>query len=235
MTMSRLDELRRTPAYPFAEAAHYLDVPPSTLRAWCRGQKGLRKGKPSWFEPVIELDGDPSQGLSFLNLIEAHVLAAIRRAHGVPLPRVRDALKYVSEKLGIDRPLAHADFQTDGVSLFVEELGRLVNVSSDGQIAMADMLRAYLQRIVRDPRGAPIKLFPFVGTNKRAGAPAPIEVDPEIASGRPVLRGRAVPTAVLADRFKAGDRLADLAADFDVGTDLIEDAIRCELDRRDAA
>jgi hypothetical protein len=27
-----------TPAYPFVEAAHYLNVPLSTLRAWCVGQ-----------------------------------------------------------------------------------------------------------------------------------------------------------------------------------------------------
>src|SRR5208283_1492914 len=27
-----------TPAYPFAEAAHYLNLPLSTLRAWCLGQ-----------------------------------------------------------------------------------------------------------------------------------------------------------------------------------------------------
>jgi uncharacterized protein (DUF433 family) len=230
-----LNDRRRTPAYPFSEAAHYLGLPKSTLRAWCLGQHYRLKGKTRWFEPVIALDGEPSEGLSFLNLIEAHVLAAIRRIHGIPLPKVRRALEFVSRKLGVERPLAHADFQTNGIDLFVDELGRLVNVSADGQLEMTSMLKAHLRRIERDAKGVPIKLFPFIGSSKGFNAPAPVEVDPWIAFGRPVLKGRAVPTAVLADRFKAGDRLAELAADYGVPPDLIEEAIRCEFDRHKAA
>jgi len=41
-----LDLLRRLPAYPFVEAAHYLDLPTSTLRAWCVGQDHPDKGHP---------------------------------------------------------------------------------------------------------------------------------------------------------------------------------------------
>jgi uncharacterized protein (DUF433 family) len=33
---------------------------------------------------------------------------------------------------------------------------------------------------------------------------APIVIDPRVAFGRPVLTGRSVPTAILADCFKAG-------------------------------
>jgi uncharacterized protein (DUF433 family) len=60
-------------------------------------------------------------------------------------------------------------------------------------------------------------------------------MDPQISFGRPVLVGRAVPTAVLAGRLKADDSLGELAADYDTSTDKIEEAIRCELDRRQAA
>jgi len=88
-----LDVLRRTPAYPFSEAAHYLGLPTTTLRAWCLGQDyKIADGKHRQFQALIALDGERTEGLSFLNLIEAHVLAAIRRLHGVPLPKVRDAL-----------------------------------------------------------------------------------------------------------------------------------------------
>ena len=69
----------------------------------------------------------------------------------------------------------------------------------------------------------------------KADAPAPIEIDPRVAFGRPVLIGRAVPTGVLADRFKAGDSIEDLAGDFEVTPAAIQEAIRCELDRREAA
>lgn len=233
-----LDTLRRTPAYPFAEAAHYLGLPTSTLRSWCVGQGYVTaKGQRRRFRNLIELDGLPSEGLSFLNLVEAHVLTAIRRSHGIPLPKIRDSLAFVSRQLKVERPLAAAQFQTNGVDLFVEEIGNLVNVSKDGQVEIAQLMRAHLRRIQRDEHGVPIKLYPFTRKNGAAQdkAPAPVEMDPRIAFGRPVLVGRAVPTAVLADRFKAGDSLSELAADYDTSSDKIEEAIRCELDRRQAA
>lgn len=231
-----IDSLRRTPAYPFIEAAHYLGVPVSTLRAWCLGQDyHAAVGGPRHFVPLIQLDGERAEGLSFLNLVEAHVLAAIRRVHRVPLPKVRRALIFVGDKLEIGRPLVDIEFETNGVDLFVRELDRLVNASSDGQLEMAPMLRAFLHRVERDPKGVPIKLFPFTRKEASEDSPRPVVIDPLIAFGRPVLRGHAVPTAVLADRFKAGDTVKELAGDYGASTEDIEEAIRCELDRAAAA
>lgn len=235
--MAKLDlnALRRTPAYPFAEAAHYLNLPLSTLRSWCLGQPYHdRHGRPGEFRRVIRLDGHKGEGLSFLNLVEAHVLKAIRRAHGVSLPKVRKALQYVGSELDIDRPLANAKFQTNGVDLFVERLGRLLNVSQHGQLEMDELLRAHLQRVEWDAAGIPIKLYPFTRKHASADAPAPVEIDPRVAFGRPVLKGKGVPTAILADRFKAGDTLLMLADDYETSTQEIEEAIRCELDRKAA-
>jgi uncharacterized protein (DUF433 family) len=130
--------------------------------------------------------------------------------------------------------LAHVDFQTNGVDLFVDQLGRLLNVSRQGQFEMAGFLRAHLQRIERDPAGVPIKLFPFT-RDAIVNAPTPVEIDPRVAFGRPVLKGKGVPTAVLADRFKAGDTVKELADDYGVEPGDIEEAIRCEFDRRAAA
>jgi uncharacterized protein (DUF433 family) len=226
-----LDQLRRTPAYPFVEAAHYLNMPPSTLRSWCLGQAYTsRDGDERFFQPLIKLDGENREGLSFLNLVEAHVLAAIRRTHEIPLPKTRRAVEFVRSKLKTMRPLLETEFQTNGVDLFVEELGRLLNVTRDGQSEISEFLRAHLQRIERDPKGIPIKLFPFTRTEPR-NAPAPVEIDPTVAFGRPVVRGRAVPTAVLADRFKAGDSISALAEDFEIRPETVEDALRCELER----
>jgi uncharacterized protein (DUF433 family) len=221
-----LDTLRRTPAYPYAEAAHYLNLPLSTLRSWFLGQGG--------FHNVIRPDGQKGEGLSFLNLVEAHVLKAIRRAHGISLPKVRKALKYVGTQLGVERPLANERFQTDGIDLFVERLGQLLNVSKDGQFEMDELLRTHLRRIEWDAAGIPIKLYPFTRKMATLDSPAPVEIDPTVAFGRPVLKGRGVPTAILADRFKAGDSLQMLAGDYETSTAQIEEAIRCELGREAA-
>lgn len=184
MAKKSIDVLRRTPAYSFGEAAHYLGLPISTLRAWCLGQGYAYKGQSRRFRPLIKLDGKSTEGLSFMNLVEAHVLAGIRRAHGVSLPEV---------------------------------------------------LQAYLRRVERDTAGIPIKLYPFTRNSSTAESPAPVEIDPRVSFGRPVLKGRGVPTAVLADRFKAGDLIVDLAKAYDTSPQAIEEAIRCELDRRQAA
>lgn len=152
-----------------------------------------------------------------------------------PAAKVRQALAYTSERLGIERPLAHASFQTDGVDLLVEKLGKLINVSQSGQLEMATLLRAYLKRIKRDSSGLPVKLYPFTRMSVTEDAPAPVEINPRVAFGRPVIVGSAVPTAILADRFKAGDTLVDLSKDYEISKDAIEEAIRCELDCRKAA
>ncbi len=226
MSRISMDIVRTTAAYSLAEAAHYLNLPLTTLRAWCLGQPGFRA--------VIRLDGRNPWALSFLNLVEGHVLAAIRREHKVPLPAVRKALKYVQDHLALDRPLVQAEFETDGLSLFVERLGLLINASQEGQMAMREILAAHLKRIERDGKGLPIKLYLFTRRDRNASGPAPVVVDPRIAFGRPVLVGRSVPTAVLADRFKAGETLKELAKDYETSPTAIEEAIRCELDRQAA-
>jgi uncharacterized protein (DUF433 family) len=231
----RKQAILTAPAYPFSEAAHYLNVPLSTIRAWSLGQSYRSAGKAKRFQSLIRMDDPERRALSFLNLVEIHVLGAIRRDHQVSLPSVRRALGFVSKKLNSTRPLAEVQFQTDGVDLFVERLGpvsaSLINVSKDGQSEMAEMIRARLERIERNAHGVPIKLYPLTRSGVQATQPAPVVIDPTVAFGRPVLAGRGVPTAVLADRFKAGDSLTQLSEDYDTTPQAIEEAIRCELDR----
>ena len=86
---------RVLPAYSVAEAAHHLRMPEETLRSWVVGRWYPVAGQSKRSRPLIHLDDPQRQYLSFINLVEAHVLAAIRRRHGVKLPKVRTALDYV--------------------------------------------------------------------------------------------------------------------------------------------
>jgi hypothetical protein len=72
---------------------------------------------------------------SFTNVVEAHVLAAMRRHHGLELDAIRRAVRHVRERLDVEHPLAHERFKTDGKNLFVQRVGQLINASSDGQLA----------------------------------------------------------------------------------------------------
>jgi uncharacterized protein (DUF433 family) len=229
------DQVRRTPAYTFTEAAHYLRLPVTTLRAWCTGQDYRSKGKTRHYLRVIRLDGSGDEGLSFLNLVEAHVLSGLRRIHHIPLPKIRQALDWVNKRLKMPRPLAEARFATDGVNLYVEHISQLIAADKGGQLAMREIIDAYLRRVERNPQGVPIKLYPFTRKEPTTDTERTVVIDPAIAFGRPVLAGTRVPTAVLADRFKAGDGLQDLADDYRTTSQTIEEALRCELDRREAA
>ena len=99
---------------------------------------------------------------------------------------------------------------------------------------MADLIRAYLERVERDPKGLPIKLYPFIRSQPPREQPRTVVIDPRVAFGRPVVFGTAVPTAVLAEQFKAGDLPADLAKEYGANEEAVWDAIRCELDQKAA-
>jgi len=166
--------------------------------------------------------------MSFLNLVEAHVLSAIRREHQIPLSKVRTALDFVARSFPSEHPLATQRFETDGMDLFIERFGRLINVSRSGQLAMRKLMEAHLRRIEWDHTGLARKLYPFVRTGV-IEEPKAVVIDPFVSFGRPVLAGTGIPTAVLADRYKAGESIDSLAEDYGRERLEIEDAIRSEL------
>jgi uncharacterized protein (DUF433 family) len=218
------DDIRETPAYSISEAAEYLRLPKSTLRAWVLGQ---RYGKSErFFKSVIAIADREDRKLSFINLVEAFVLAGIRREHNVPLPTVRKAVDYLRRSFKTRRPLAEEQFETDGVDLFVEKFGTLVGASQEGQLQIKEVIRERLKRVVRDPAGVPQKIVLFAARTPRDKGS--IVLDPRYSFGRPILDGYALRTAIVAERFQAGEKIDDLARDYDVSPDAIENAIRCE-------
>src|SRR5882724_4086947 len=92
MAFKPTEDPRLVPAYSVAEAAHYLRMPEGTLRSWVAGRLYPVAGESKRSRPLIHLDDPQRQYLSFINLVEAPVLAAIRCRHGVKLPKARKAL-----------------------------------------------------------------------------------------------------------------------------------------------
>lgn len=213
-------DLREVPAYSIVEAAGYLRIPKSTLRAWLLGQ--------SSFRPVIEIADRKGRRLSFINLVEAFVLSGIRREHSIPLPKVRKAVEYLRRTFKTQRPLADEQFASDKAHLYVEKFGALIGVMQEGQIQLREIILDRLQYVRRDPKGMPEKivLFPAQRDTKRS---ASVVIDPRYSFGRPVLDGLGVRTAILAERFRAGESIDALARDYGAAPEAIQNAIRCEL------
>jgi uncharacterized protein (DUF433 family) len=213
---------RDVAAYTLSDAARTVRVSRSTLAAWFLGQAGFRA--------VLTLADPRNKLLSFTNLIEAHVLAAIRRRHNVSLKKVRHAVQYLRK---YDHPLADVTLLTDSNGLFVQKFGRLVDVSDSGQTHITEVLKPYLARIDRDSNNAPIRLYPLVTDNVERDERI-IVIDPVLQFGRPVIASCGTPTEIIAERMTAGDSILELAQDYGCKETEIEEAIRFELNRNAA-
>lgn len=214
------EDIRYLPFYRVPEAASYLRLPVSTLRAWTGRQKN--------FESLIVPAQTKPLTLSFINLVEAYVLASIRRKHRISMNKVRNGMRFISDRFSSAYPLAVKDFETDGISLFLREAGIIYDVSrGGGQMILKEIIEQYLQRIERDPDGLPEKLYPFSRTGE-PDEPKSILIDPKISFGRPVLCTRSIPIENIAERYKAGESVRELAKDYECYQADIEEAIRCK-------
>ena len=218
---------REQPAYTLAEAARYLKLPVATLRSWVVGRSYPTAEGPGRFQPLIHPPRRKPPVLSFSNLIEAHVLRALRTDHGVSVKELRRALKYAEERLGVERLLLRRELCTDGGNLFLERYGQLINLSASGQLAMRKVFEQHLERVVWDVPQFPARLYPFL-SSEGLGPDRPIAIDPQIAFGRPVVVRRGVSTHAIAERIDAGETVADLAADYDLSPTEIEEAVLYE-------
>ena len=239
---------RHLPLYPADVAARLLLLPLSTLKTWVFGAVWYDRGRRDRrFEPLI-MPPDPEmsgivieaeeqragkQMLSFVNLVEAHVLKSIRRKYKVQMIRVRDAVEDLKQKYETRHPLADVDLLARGSDLFVEELGQLLNITRGKQVAISEILKAHLERIERNVSGTAAKLYPFVVSPVRVGSKLVVEdktkliaIDPFVSFGRPVITGTSIPSEAIAERFAGGDSIADLVEDFGRSVEEIEHAIR---------
>lgn len=214
--------------YGVAQVARYLGLSATTLRQWVLGRPYRTKAGEEFSGPLIRLPDSSRPFLSFTNLVEAYVLASLRRKHRIKMHKIREALVYLERKLGSDHPLATEQLETFGGSLFIRKYGQLLDLPEEGQLAMEEVLRPYLQRIEHDASGWAVRLFP-VRHQAKADAPRVVVIDPYVSFGKPIVAGTGVSVAILLDRFAAGESMSALADDYDLDIKQVEEAIRYGL------
>jgi uncharacterized protein (DUF433 family) len=224
-----IDQDRRTiPVYSIDEASEYLTIPIKTLRAWATGRRKAANPEES-YSPVLDHVDQRFRRLSFFDLVEAHILRAASEKD-VPLANIKRGIDYVRRHSPNEvRPLLSLSFKTDGKYLLVggmlgdttHDQDALVNVSRDGQLEMTSVIEEYLQLVGRAEDGLPDTLFPKEG--KRI-----VSITSGILSGRPVIEGTRISTAIIAQRFLSGEKLDKLARDYQLPEEKIEAAINYE-------
>jgi uncharacterized protein (DUF433 family) len=223
------------PLYKKAEAARIVRVPPNTLRNWAapaplaattRFPSVAVQASVGLVEPVqIRHDGlitvaEPrtprGATIPFVGLTEAYVLAAFRQA-GVPMQRIRPALRRLEEQMGLVQALASERLRTDGAEVLwdygqqtddqaeKEAVGDLV-VVRNGQGVFRPIVQDYLQRVTyRDGWARVID----VGKGK-----VDVTVDPYINGGQPTLARRGIAVVDILSRIRAGESSKSVASDY---------------------
>jgi uncharacterized protein (DUF433 family) len=218
-------DIRDQPAYGVAEAARYVDLPVATLRSWVVGRPYPKAdGKGQW-PPIIHPPNRQPLLLTFWNLIEAHVLRSLRTKHVVSIKAVREALRYAEREENMNRLLLSKDLQTDAGRLFLDKYGELIDLSASGQLVMRKLFEEHLKRVEWDEWRFPVRLFPFVAGDF---GKKQIAIDPNIAFGRPIVLRAGISTSIIAERIDAGESMADLADDYDLSNEEIEQALLYE-------
>ena len=209
------------PVYTAADVARYVGVPRQTVRYWALGRHSM--------PPLFEVPEFAPPLFSFANLLECHVLNAMRTDYELDLRRVRSALETLSEKFHDVRrkhPLLTQEFRTNGIDLFVEN--GTINISRGGQATLQAVLDVYLERIEWSATDYadlyPLKFYPFV-YEKTPYEPRIVSIAPTIAAGRSVIDGTGISTAVIASRFFARETPEELAAEYELSTSQIYEAI----------
>ncbi|MBX6329998.1 MAG: DUF433 domain-containing protein [Pseudolabrys sp.] len=215
---------RDAPAYTIPEAARYVRLPVATLRSWVLGRHYPTAEGKAEFPPLIRPASRQPLWLSFSNLIEAHVLRSLRTEHGVPVKALRSALAYAEKTLGIDRLLLRQELRTDAGKVFLDRYGELIDLTASGQLAMRRLFEEHLKRIEWDSSHFPVRLYPFPSAAAPSGE-RPIVIDPRVAFGRPVVASRGIATSTIAERVDAGEKVADIAADYDLAQSEVEQAV----------
>jgi len=225
MEVWKNNKLLAVAAYSPSDAARILSVNYTTLMYWVAG----RRNHSALIKPVSSAPPE----LSFINLIEGHVLKALTTRYRMRMQNVSNGLDTLKERFKSEHPLLDPRFRTDGVSLFIQESDQLLNLSKGGQLALKEIMEVYLQRVVWNADGL-VKYYPFV-YRERANEPRIISMTPPISFGQSVIDGTGISTAVIAARFAAREDPEMLATEYGLSKEEIWEAIRWEGEYRKAA
>ena len=216
------------PLYTLTEAARYLRVRPDTFGTWAEGYVRRYLDRPPVIKGPIVTAFPGERGrprVPFIGLSEAMVLAAFRRS-GLPMQRIRPAVRILQEQIGLDHALASTKLYSDGAEILYDfaerydedDIGSLVVIRS-GQRVFRQVVDYYLRRISYDDTGwARSLVLPI--TERHI-----VAVDPWRGFGQPLFLHGGAPVDNVLARIRAGEPLEDVAADFEVPREDVQEAL----------
>ncbi len=219
---TRVPERLIVPLYSYAEADRLARVRPGTSKRWSRGYSyqsaaGESVRKP----PVGKTAPSPRAAVSFADLVEVAAIRGLRDL-GVSLPQIRRVVESCRELFDSERPLLTHRFKTDRKEVFVQSDAEvLVSVLRGKRLtAWDDVLGPFLDTV--DYRDGWARRWWPEGQTKQ------VLIDPDFGFGLPVVAGTGVRTEILFERGEVGESVEEIAADFGIPVESVEDALQFE-------
>lgn len=228
------------PLYTLWDAARYLRLPLAAVSRfsdrWFNPASLLWTFDREFFDPLAVADGLPPQWprhdrVTFRDLAGLFVRAGAldgfvdwRRASVDSTGEFFQTVRWV---LSETRP--------DLVSFDDAPVGeRAVRLATEFDRWLDDTQRVLLRKSfarrlerVEAVDGQPVRFYPF-SRDPAENSPRLVVLDPLVRFGRPCVAGRGVPTDALFERHQAGDSVAELAADYGLTAEEVEEALRFE-------
>lgn len=218
-------------AYSVPEAGRLTRIHPGRIRRWIHGYayrtpRERRSSPPVWRGQLPRMDH--STALGFLDLQEVRFVDAFRKA-GVPWSTIREVSRRAESLFGTRHPFCTQQFKTDGRELFLQviESGRppiLVEVLRS-QAYFRQVIAPFFKDLEFENRH-PVRWWPMGSRRK-------VVLDPARSFGKPIVSIEGIPTAILAEAFRAEKSLKAVAYWYEVSPNAVADAV--EFERRLAA
>jgi uncharacterized protein (DUF433 family) len=222
--MSTIDLLDR-PVYGMSQVDGLLGLNSGTARRWIDGYTRGAKEYP----PVVRFESSGSDVVTWGEFVETRFLAEYREK-GVPLIRMRPAIDVLRERFGSRYPLAQArPFVADRELVMAAqeevslERALYLVVVRKGQLMLNEPAENFYRSVdFASPDGIVTRVRPLHANSH-------VVMDPLRQFGQPVVRS--VPTEVIAEQMRAGDRLEAIAEIYELTMEQVEAAIQYELTR----
>jgi uncharacterized protein (DUF433 family) len=228
MSGQELDE-RATfslPLYTRAQAARIIGVSPNTFNNWAKGYTYKRAGAPVRQSPIVTTT-DEFFGLSvpFDGIAEAYVLTRLHEL-GVPMQRIRPAVRTLQAEQGLEHALLSERLKTDGAVVLFDYL-----LQMDPEFDPAPQLTEVVSKQAVFEESVNQYLHTIAYSSERVAAfdlpqyPFPVSVNPHVNGGQPTLSEFGVRVSDITSRVRAGEAIADVAEDYEVPLDQVRSLV----------
>ncbi|MCM6774949.1 DUF433 domain-containing protein [Nocardia sp. CDC159] len=201
------------------DVSHHLVIPHRTVTSWLSDSA---PGGPLVHRVPAERRG--AANVTFIALVEAYVLRALRTELRFSKRRIREAVEAVRRELDTPYALASQRIATDGIDIFVhysdDEFARV----GDHQMPVREFIADYLRFIDwgGTDHATRLRLRQFADDT-------PVIIDPRFNWGSPVVERTKTPVKAVVDLFTAGEPIDVVAEEYGLREEEVEAICRAEL------